>query len=317
MDNRFLHQQITFANGSVGEAIEFETANPANFHAILSGGDCPAQTIDGKLFLPPDHDGTPLPAVIIVPGSVGVAESHLMHAETLCGAGYAAFLIDPFGARSVSTTYANQTQFSFAASAYDVLAACNAIAARPEIDPARIGAQGHSRGGSAVVQAGMAAMQAQVDGARLKAIYGVYPWAGQQFLNPDIGDIKMRIVIGEQDTWCSPQQVQGYAQAIRLAGGDVSFRMYSNALHSYDRRQGEEDFPSATVAPQAPTVYIDDTGSLIDPITGAADPAKTDIDFMAYAAKAGFLVVGASLGSRDDQADLFRADMLSFWEEAL
>ncbi|MEL7199585.1 MAG: dienelactone hydrolase family protein [Pseudomonadota bacterium] len=321
---RFLDKKVVFATGAVGETIEFESANPANFHAILSGGECPPITIDAKLFLPPDHDGSPLPCVIVVPGSIGVAESHLMHTETLCAAGYAAFIVDPFGARSVDVTYDNQTQFSFAASAYDVLAAVKAIAARPEVDASRIGVQGHSRGGSAVVQAAMKAMQDAVlgEGEAIKAVYGVYPWAGQQFLNPDIGDVTMRIVIGEQDEWCSPQQAQGYAQAIRLvsasgSGGDVSFKLYAGAHHSYDRRQGLEDFPTATVAPQAPTVYLDDTGAMIDPISGKADPAGTDRDFMVYAAKAGFMVTGARLGSSGTLSDQFRDDMLGFWERAL
>lgn len=317
---RFLEREIVFANGAVGEAIEFESANPANFHEILDGAEFPKITIDGKLFLPPGHDGSPLPCVIVVPGSVGVAESHLMHTETLCEAGYAAFIVDPFGARSVSVTYDNQTQFSFAASAYDVLAAVKTMAARPEVDTSRIGVQGHSRGGAAVVQAAMKAMQGAVlsEDESIKAVYGVYPWAGQQFLNPDIGDVTLRIVIGEQDNWCSPQQAQGYAQAIRLASsGDVTFKMYAGAHHSYDRRQGMEDFPTATVAPHAPTVYIDDAGSFIDPVTGEADPKGTDRDFMVYAAKSGFMVTGASLGSSGTLADQFRSDMLSFWEASL
>ncbi|NQX95168.1 MAG: dienelactone hydrolase family protein [Erythrobacter sp.] len=319
MEERFLNRAITFANGGVGEVIEFESANPANFHDIITGADFPKVTLDGKLFLPPDYDGTPLPAVIVCPGSVGVAESHLMHTETLCEAGYAAFIIDPFGARSVVSTFANQAQFSFAASAYDVLAAVKAIADRPEIDAARIGVQGHSRGGSAVVQASMRLMQDRVlpEGPRIKGVYGVYPWGGQQFLNPDIGDVTMRIVIGEKDNWCSPQQMQGYAQAIRLAGGTCTFRMFENAEHSFDRRQGIEDFPDAAVAPHASTVYIDDEGAFIDVITGKSNPGATDYDFMARAAREGFLVTGASLGSRDNQAELFREDMLSFWSEAL
>ena len=194
------------------------------------------------------------------------------------------------------------------------------MATRPEVDAGRIGVQGHSRGGAAVVQAAMQVMQSAVlsEGEAIKAVYGVYPWAGQQFLNPDIGDVTMRIVIGEQDEWCSAQQAQGYAQAIRLASsGDVSFKMYEGAHHSYDRRQGMEDFPTATVAPHAPTVYIDDTGAFIDPISGKADPAGTDRDFMVYAAKAGFMVTGARLGSSGDLADQSRSDMLSFWERAL
>ena len=88
-------------------------------------------TIDGKLFLPPTavRQG-PLPLVIVTPGSLGVAGSHLAHAETFTGIGIAAFVLDPFGARGVGSTVANQTQFSFAASAYDVLAAWKVLSAR-------------------------------------------------------------------------------------------------------------------------------------------------------------------------------------------
>ncbi len=90
---------------------------------------------------------------MVVPGSLGVAPSHLAHAEALVDDGFAAFMLDSFGARDVTSTVANQTQFSFAASAYDVLAAWKVLAAHPQIDASRIGAQGHSRGGSAVMTA--------------------------------------------------------------------------------------------------------------------------------------------------------------------
>ncbi len=90
----------------------------------------------------------------MVPGSLGVADSHLRHAEAFTDAGIAAFVLDSFGARDVTSTVANQTQFSFAAAAYDVLAAWKVLAALPEIDATRIGAQGHSRGGSAVLTGG-------------------------------------------------------------------------------------------------------------------------------------------------------------------
>ena len=47
-------------------------------------------------------------------------------------------VLDSFGARGVTSTVANQTQFSFAASAYDVLAAWQVLSVHPEIDASRI-----------------------------------------------------------------------------------------------------------------------------------------------------------------------------------
>ena len=76
----------------------------------------------------------PLRRVQLIPASLGVAPSHVTHAETLVDNGIAAFVLDNFGGRNVTSTVANQTQFSFAASAYDVLAALKILAARPTVD---------------------------------------------------------------------------------------------------------------------------------------------------------------------------------------
>ena len=140
-------------------------------------------------------------------------------------------------ARGVGTTVANQTQYSFAASAYDVLAAWKVLSARTDIDPNRIGAQGHSRGGSAVLTAAARRFADPVvgRGKGLKAVLAAYPWSGHQFLEPSVGDTEVLILMGDRDEWCSPMQVQGHAQAIRLCGGTARMRLFSGAAHSFDR----------------------------------------------------------------------------------
>ncbi|MEZ5995306.1 MAG: dienelactone hydrolase family protein [Hyphomonadaceae bacterium] len=315
---RFRDQRISFPGADTRE-IAVPTANPINYHQAITTPDALEQTsIDAKLFTP---KGAPdkLAAVIITPGSLGVAVSHLSHAETITTLGAAALVIDPFGARGVTSTVANQTQYSFAASAYDVLAAMKLLAAMPEIDPARIGAQGHSRGGSAVVNAAMRRFADPVMGAgpRLKAAYAAYPWSGQQFLDPDIGATRLRTVIGERDDWCSPQQVQGHVNAIRLRGGDVSFRLFADACHSFDRETGVEKLPDAVVALGAPTIFLADDGAMVDPVSGEANANTTDRDFMVYAMKAGFGGQGATIGSKADQPAQFKRDMIEFWRGAL
>lgn len=315
---RFRDQKITFANGAAGVDVEITTANPVNFHEAINATALAPVTIDAKLFLPPQRTGKAA-AVIVLPGSLGVAVSHLAHAETITNLGAAAFVVDPFGARGVSSTVANQTQYSFAASAYDVLAALKALAALPEIDEMRIGAQGHSRGGSAVLNAAMTRFAAPIlgGGPRLSAVYAAYPWCGHQFLDPDIGRTRVRAVIGERDDWCSPQQVQGCIHAMRLRGGDASFRLFEDAAHSFDRDTGIERLPDAAIAPHAPTVYIANDGAMIHPLSGAADAALTDRDLMLYAMRAGFGAKGATIGSKADQPAQFRADMTDFWRSSL
>ena len=165
--------------------------------------------------------------------------------------GFAAFVLDSFGARDVTSTVANQTQFSFAASAYDVLAAWKVLSAHPDIDTSRIGAQGHSRGGSAVLTAATRRFADAVvgDGAGFRSVLAAYPWSGHQFLDPSVDETEIRIIMGDADEWCSPMQVQGHCQAIRLSGGKATMRLIGGAHHSFDRGTGIENVADASVSP--------------------------------------------------------------------
>jgi dienelactone hydrolase len=300
----------------VGRNIDIPSASPLNYHqAISRPADMPAVTVDGKLFLPASTGAKKLPLVMIVPGSLGVAPSHVAHAEALTRTGFATFVLDSFAARGVTSTVANQTQFSFAASAYDVLAAWKVLAALPEIDATKIGAQGHSRGGSAVLTAATRRFADAIIGKNvgLQGVLAAYPWSGHQFLDPTVGATTVRVLMGDADEWCSPMQVQGHLQAIRLCGGDTSMRLIAGAHHSFDRGTGITDIPNASVSPAAPTAYIADDGALIHPVNGEADPALVDRDLMVYALKAGYGRKGAKIGSRPGEAELFRDDMIAFW----
>ena len=318
---RFRDRQVVFVNGAQVQAVEFESANPVNFHQVISAPkDMQRVVIDAKLFLPPSpRKSEKLAVVIVVPGSLGVSESHLKHAEALTGLGAAALVIDPFGGRSISSTVANQVQYSFAASAYDVLAAVKAVQDLPQIDPRQIGAQGHSRGGSAVLNAAMRRFADAVLGGErgLHAVYAAYPWSGQQFLDPEVGRTRVRAVIGDRDGWCLPQQVQGHIHAIGLRGCKASFRLFADAAHSFDRDTAQELVPDASVSPGAPTAYIDDSGCFVHPLDGRPDPKLVDRDLMVYALKAGYGIKGATIGSKAGQAQAFREDMLRFWREVL
>ena len=144
---RFRDREVVFANGVRGQTIDIRSASPLNYwQAISAPAAMPRVTVDGKLFLPTDAKGR-LPVVVIVPGSLSIAASHLRHAETLVGMGIAAFVLDPFGARGVTSTVANQAQFSFAASAYDVAATVDVLSKHPALDSTRIGLWGVSLGG--------------------------------------------------------------------------------------------------------------------------------------------------------------------------
>jgi dienelactone hydrolase len=318
---RLRDREIVFANGSRGLDLDIPSANPTNYHQVINRPDDMALvTIDGKLFLPPKRsESGRLPLVIVVPGSLGVAPSHLAHAETLTGIGIAAFVLDPFGGRGIGTTVSNQTQYSFAASAYDVLAAWRVLGALDDIDPARIGAQGHSRGGSAVLTAAARRFADAVagNGRGLCAVLAAYPWSGHQFLDPNVGETRIRVLMGDRDEWCSPMQVQAHVKAMRLSGGTATLRLVGGAAHSFDRGTPLERIEAASVSPGAPTVYLADDGAFIHPLEDSPNPWLIDRDLMVYALKAGYGAKGASIGSRPGEAALFRNEMIAFWRSAL
>ncbi len=318
---RFRDREVVFANGSAGTNLDIPSANPVNYYqAISRPAEMARVTIDGKLFLPPRASRpVPPPLVIVVPGSLGISAGHLAHAESLAGIGIAAFVLDPFGARDIGSTVANQTQYSFAASAWDVLAAWKVLSARGDIDTSRIGAQGHSRGGSAVLTAATRRFADAVvgKGRGLQAVLAAYPWSGQQFLDPSVGTTHVRVLMGDRDEWCSAQQVQGHLQTIRLTGGKATLRLFAGAAHSFDRGTSLQRIAEASVSPGAPTSYIADDGAFIHPLEDKPRPELVDRDLMVYGLKAGYGTKGASIGSKGEDAALFRADMLDFWRRTL
>lgn len=307
---------VTLRNGVEGERLCVPSANPVNFFDVISKDPSTSPVeIAGQLFLP-DGDKE-MSCVIVVPGSLGVAPSHIEKAALLTEAGFGACVIDPFGARAVTSTVANQTQYSFAASALDVLATAKVLADHDRIDAANIGAQGHSRGGSAVLSAAVSTFQNAAGARPLRAVYAAYPWCGHQFLVPSTGETVVRAVIGDQDEWCLPQQVQAQIHAMRLAGSEATFRLFAGAQHSFDRDTPIEMIEDAKVSPSAPTTYIGGDGAFFHPLTGESDPDLTDRDLMVYALKAGYGKQGARIGSEGDQARLFHDDMMRFWRAVL
>ena len=314
---RWKEQKVTYA-GISGENVEILSRNPKNyFQAISDIENCETVTIDGKLFVPKTNNLSPL--VIVVPGSLGVGPNHKEHAETLVSEGYAVFLLDPFGARSVQSTVENQTQYSFAASAYDLLAAYKTLCKNPAIDITKIAAQGHSRGGSAVLMSAMRHFADPIIGVNngFAAIYSVYPWCGHQFKNSQTGKTQIRVIVGEIDNWVSIKQIKTQIETINVNGGKATMRIVDGAHHSFDRHELVHKIPTARVSPEAPVVFLEDGGEMIDPQTQKANSDLVDYDIFVQSMKQGYGRLGADLGGIDNQPEIFKKDMLDFYAQHL
>lgn len=309
---RYRDRDVNYG-GVAGQDLAIPSANPINFHqAINAPTECQPVDIDAKLFRPSGGSET---TVMIVPGSLGVGPNHEAHAESLLRAGHNVCVLDPFGARGIASTTANQTPYSFAASGWDVLATLKVLADLDGIQADRIGAQGHSRGGAAVITAAMRRFADPIVGPDLglAAVYAVYPWCGQQFVDPSVGATRVRAILAEADEWCSVQEAQGQVNAIRAGGADATVKIVQGAQHGFDRYEAPHTLDEASVTQNAPTAMIADDGSLIDPITGQGDPDRTDRDVFLGSLARGWGRRGAAIGGVGDEPAVFTADMVDFF----
>ena len=305
------HQSLRLENGLSGSSIRIATRNPLNFFQAISEPQS-VKTVEiwAQLFQP-SSEKTAL--VIVVPGSLGLSESHVLKARLLTDAGIAVCLIDPFGERGVRSTVSNQAQYSFAASAIDILCAVEFLGTIDGIDPDRIGIQGHSRGGSAALLA--ASMQKFTEYTKpIAGVYAAYPWCGLQFADPRVGKTKIRSIIGDQDEWCSVQQVQGLTQALKLAGAESSIKIVAGAHHEFDRSSPVEWVSDASVARGAPTIYIKENGLYMHPLFGESGRETNERELMLYGIKAGYGNLGARIGTSGGLAAIFHQDMMKFWD---
>ncbi|MBL8674862.1 MAG: dienelactone hydrolase family protein, partial [Rhodospirillales bacterium] len=106
----------------------------------------------------PRARGGPAPAVVILSSSAGVQRHReRYYAGELARAGIAACVVDSFAPRGVRSTVSDQSRVSAFEMECDAFAALRALRRRADIDPARIGIMGVSKGGVATVNAAVEA----------------------------------------------------------------------------------------------------------------------------------------------------------------
>ena len=289
---RFRDRSITFANGSVGHNIDIPSANPSNYYQAISRPADMARVGHRRQAVPAAGQADSDPAA--------ARHRHTRQPGRRRLASGARGDIDRHRHRRLRARPVRRARRRLHGRQPDaVLVRRQRLRRAGGVEGAerrqpdrcrRIGAQGHSRGGSAVLSAATRrfADSAVGTGKGLKAVLAAYPWSGHQFLDPGVGDTEVRILMGDRDEWCSPMQVQGHAQAIRLAGGKATLRLFGGVAHSFDRGTPLQRIDEASVSPAAPTTYLADDGAFIHPLECTPNPALVDRDLMVYALKAGY-----------------------------
>jgi dienelactone hydrolase len=319
----FAVSPVRLSGGREGALLTIQSANPVSYEDIVAKRAGLPVELQAALFRPgaPAEGAAEVlartPAVIIVPGSGGVNPSMLVHAQALLDQGIAALVLDPFTGRSVGHTIADQTQFSFAASTWDVFACMRHLATLPGIDATRLGALGYSRGGLAVIQAGMSLLaDAALAGASpLRAVLAGWPWCGYQFITPRLGPTALKIIAADRDDWASVVHTQAYLNAIRALGANVSVRLVRDAHHGFGYAMPYRCFPDAMKALNAPVAYFDRQGVYLDLWSGEPHPGVDDGFIRSQLA--GFITRGVTVGTQGTQMADFVADMAGFFDQQL
>ncbi|MFT3808906.1 MAG: Rid family hydrolase [Micropepsaceae bacterium] len=184
----------------------------------------------------------PAPAVIVVHGSNGIDSRGEGATDALNAAGVATFEIDLWAAHGVAGPETRpKSPFE---TVPDVFAALAVLAARPEIDEARIGLSGFSWGGLMTMLAATRAIQGKyaAAGARFAAFAPFYPvaWIYNAVPGFDFRDLTGPVLIqlGAADTYDDPDT--GDALLATLSAADranVTLHVHPGATHAWDRRE--------------------------------------------------------------------------------
>ncbi|MEM1112985.1 MAG: dienelactone hydrolase family protein [Pseudomonadota bacterium] len=234
--------------------IYYPTNSPYDLEVILGHMDS-ARPTTGKGFLTyPESasDDDPAPAMVIVPGSGGIAPGREHeYAAWFNERGIAAFVVEYYEPRGFGkdSNYlirtSSVTEFDLIADAYAVL---TLLQSSPLIDPERIGIIGFSYGGMAARLAMDSRIhQSLAPGAAPFSLHiDTYGPCFQNLQSTDVGDAPLLTLRGTEDASNDLAACNDRENEIRALGNEVVAKIYQGAGHAW-----EVDRPRA-MSPDSP-----------------------------------------------------------------
>ena len=183
----------------------------------------------------------PFPAVALFHGCHGVSPSTRQWAEWLRERGYAALVVDSWGARGIADgCRADGPDVPSTERFDDAIGALQFLQAQPGVDRGRIGAMGWSNGGVFAMSVinGPSLARARARGVLLpepgyQASVALYPGGCYSLVREAV--VKpLLLLIGEVDDWTLAQTCTEMVDAMRARGAPASIVRYPGAYHYFD-----------------------------------------------------------------------------------
>jgi dienelactone hydrolase len=205
-------------------------------HQFLTGSKrAKAAVIAGELRVPVGPG--PFPAVILIHGSGGVGGNVDRWSHEFNAMGIAAFAVDSFTGRGITSTIPDQSQLGSLAMIYDAYRALELLSKNPRIDKSRIALMGFSKGGFATLYASMKRFQGYYApaGVQFAAYLPFYPRCDISLLEDEqLVERPIRLFHGEADDWVPVEPTRHYVERLRQAGYDVQLTTYPDTRHAFD-----------------------------------------------------------------------------------
>jgi dienelactone hydrolase len=191
----------------------------------------------GFLMLPNNHGDSIFPLMIIMHGSHGASEHEYDYAKELNAMGVAAFIIDSYTPRGITSTENNQRQVPIGNMVDDIFMALQTLAVQPHIDKDNIGLMGFSKGGAATLMTAINMnkhMAKRKDPVSFKVYVAFYPGCVIHPYDMHTNGADIYMLLGEKDTYTGTTGCKKVADELTQAGGNVHVMSFKDAGHAWD-----------------------------------------------------------------------------------
>ena len=278
---------------------------------FLRGSPGPGVILAGELRLPPGPAGSRVPAVVLVHGSGGISGSTDLWARQLNEDGIAAFILDSFSGRGITSTVADQDLLHSLAMMVDSYRALDLLAAHPRIRADRIAVMGFSKGAVAAVYSAAERFRRLHGSPRhaFAAHVGLYTPCNVRYEgDAAVAAVPIRLHHGTVDDYVPVAPCRDYVGRLRAGGADATLTEYPNGQHGFDN-------PAAPALVDAPTAQSTRNCRMQEGADGVINLAGTREPFAQKTSAC--VAIGAHTGHDPADGAAVRANVRRFLAETL